>query len=160
MTVKCHVMVLSFFLKANLVVLKLEVKQLVFFKKTLFMRGSRKFCQRGPTLTFFLFDEGRKDPNTNISCPSTAWARRTPFKWRFAGGPMMAQHWMLDWWLCDFKGIRTSIPKEPHIFVIFQGCPDPCLPFWIHTRSLKCVLEWYFVPPTVTYFLVFLSMWL
>ena len=37
------------------------------------MRGSRKFCQRGPTLTsfFFKFDEGRKDPNTTISGPST-----------------------------------------------------------------------------------------
>ena len=27
---------------------------------------------------------------------------------------------MLDWKLCDFKGIRTSIVKEPYIF-IFQG---------------------------------------
>ena len=45
------------------------------------MRGSRKFCQRGPTLTFyfcflffffFFFDEGRKDSNTTISGPSTA----------------------------------------------------------------------------------------
>ena len=24
-------------------------------------------------------------------------ASETPFKWRFAGVPMMAQHWMLAW---------------------------------------------------------------
>ena len=32
---------------------------------------------------------------------------------------------MLAWYLCDFQGIRTSIAKEPYIFVIFQGGPDP-----------------------------------
>ena len=37
-----------------------------------FMRGSRKSCQGGPTLTtFFLVDEGREDPSTNISGPSS-----------------------------------------------------------------------------------------
>ena len=39
----------------------------------------------------------------------------------FAGGPMAAQHWMLDWYLCYLKGIRANIAKEPYIFVIFQG---------------------------------------
>ena len=34
---------------------------------------------------FFLVD-GRMDPNTTKS--------KTPFKWRFACGPMMLQHWM------------------------------------------------------------------
>ena len=28
----------------------------------------------------------------------------TPFKWYFTGVPMMAQHRMLDWELCDFSG--------------------------------------------------------
>ena len=58
------------------------------------MRGSRKFCLRGPTLTgfFFLVDKGRKDPNTTISGPSTRPASETPFKWRFTGRLMMAQH--------------------------------------------------------------------
>ena len=28
------------------------------------MRGSRKLCQRGPTLTIFFFDEGREDQKT------------------------------------------------------------------------------------------------
>ena len=44
------------------------------------MRGSRKFCQRGPTLTgFFLFvflvDKGRENPNPTISVPSSARSR-------------------------------------------------------------------------------------
>ena len=55
------------------------------------MRESRKFClSGGPTQSkdfsfflFFLVDEGREDPNTTKS---------GPFEWRFAGGPMMAQH--------------------------------------------------------------------
>ena len=37
---------------------------------------------------------------------------------RFAGGPMMAQHWIGS---CDFQGIWTSFAKEPYIFVIFLG---------------------------------------
>ena len=38
------------------------------------MLGSKKFCQRGSNFDnfFFLVDEGRKDPNTNISRPSSA----------------------------------------------------------------------------------------
>ena len=46
------------------------------------MRGSRKFCQRGPTfdnvyfiyllLFRFYFDEGMNDPNTTISESSSA----------------------------------------------------------------------------------------
>ena len=63
------------------------------------MRGSKKFFRGVPNLITFFFlllhGEGRKDPNTTISGPSTA-RQRQPFKWRFAGGPMVAQHWMLD----------------------------------------------------------------
>ena len=33
------------------------------------MRGSRKFCQGGPT---FIFDEGKEDPNSTESGPSSA----------------------------------------------------------------------------------------
>ena len=54
------------------------------------MHGSKRFCQRGPNLTFFLnflffsIDEGIEDQNTTINGPS--WARQqTPFKRRFAG---------------------------------------------------------------------------
>ena len=78
------------------------------------MRGSRKICQRGPTLTFlffflffflgggglllvffwgcgFLVDQRREDPNTTISDPSSVIFRgsgpvllRSPI---FSGGP-------------------------------------------------------------------------
>ena len=62
----------------------------------------------------------------------------TPFKWRFTGGPMMAQHWMLNWKLCDFKGLRTSIAKDTFIFVTFQGgggSGPPVLPLDPHMIS-------------------------
>ena len=48
------------------------------------MRGSRKICQRGSNfenvyfcfvLFSFLVDEGREDPNTTISGPSSARQR-------------------------------------------------------------------------------------
>ena len=58
------------------------------------MRGSRKFCQREPNIFFFFFfsDNGKEDPNNTKSGPSSARKRNAIFKWRFAGGPMMAQH--------------------------------------------------------------------
>ena len=71
------------------------------------MRGPRKlFVRGGPILTkiFFFFlggggggiyyilvDEGRKDPNTTISRPTSA-RQWNAIKWRFAGVPMMSQH--------------------------------------------------------------------
>ena len=71
---------------------------------------------------FFLFlvDKGREDPNTTISGP-TSDGSETPFKWRFAGVPMMVHYWMLAWQLCDFQGMQTSIAMKPYIFVIFKG---------------------------------------
>ena len=57
------------------------------------MGGSRKFSQRGSKFdnVFFLVDEGIEGPNITINGPSTA-ASEMPFKWHFAGGPMMTQH--------------------------------------------------------------------
>ena len=58
------------------------------------MCGSRKFYQRGSNFDkfyFFKFDEGRKDPNT-FSAGHQRPASETPFKWRFAGGSMIAHH--------------------------------------------------------------------
>ena len=55
------------------------------------MRGSRKFRRRGSNFDFFLVDEGREDPSTSISGPSSAY-KQNAIKWRFAGMPMMAQH--------------------------------------------------------------------
>ena len=58
------------------------------------MRGSRKFCKRGSNFDsyfVFLVDKRRDGLNTTIS--GDRWpTRKTPFKWRFAGVPMMAQH--------------------------------------------------------------------
>ena len=39
------------------------------------MRGSRKFCQRGSNFDVFLVDDGRDDPNTTKSGPSSARQR-------------------------------------------------------------------------------------
>ena len=85
------------------------------------MHGSRKICQRGPTLTLFflLVDKGREDPSTTISGSSSAH-QRNAIKWRFSGVPMIAQN---EWRLgrCDSHGIRTCIARKRYIFVIFQG---------------------------------------
>ena len=57
-----------------------------------YMRGSRKCCQRGSNFFFFfLVDEGREYPNTTNSGHNRP-ASETQSKWRFASGPMMAQH--------------------------------------------------------------------
>ena len=50
------------------------------------------FVRGGITLaTFCLVDEGREDPK-NTKYGHHLPASETPFKWRFAGRPMMAQH--------------------------------------------------------------------
>ena len=90
-----------------------------------YMRGSRKFCQCGLTMTTFtLVDEGREDPNITKRGPSSA-CQRTAIE--------MAFHWRADDGCFGsfeiFQGIRTSIAKKPYIFVIFQeGGPDPLPP--------------------------------
>ena len=52
-------------------------------------------------------------------------ASESPFKWRFAGVPMVTQNLMLAWKLCDFSGDPDEYCNEIYIFVIFQGAPDP-----------------------------------
>ena len=76
--------------------------------RTPHMRGSRKFCQTVSNFFIRLMRGGR------IQIPLLAGHQR----------PMVAQHWLLDWQLCDFKGIRTSI---------FQGGGEsgPPAPLWI-----------------------------
>ena len=57
------------------------------------MRGSRKFCQRGSNCEKVFFKMGERiQKNTTISEPSSTHQQKTPFNWRFAGGPMMAKH--------------------------------------------------------------------
>ena len=62
---------------------------LIFTFMSSFMRGSRKVFQRQ---RFVLVDEEKEDPNTTKNWPWSAL-----FKWRFASGPIMAQHLMLAW---------------------------------------------------------------
>ena len=54
------------------------------------MRGSRKFCQMGSNFdNFLLVDEGREDPNTTISGPSSASQRNAiymAFGWQADDG--------------------------------------------------------------------------
>ena len=56
------------------------------------MRGSRKFCQRGSNYDFFLSLTGGGRINVSLLASHHRPASETPFKWRFAGVPMMAQH--------------------------------------------------------------------
>ena len=56
------------------------------------MRGSRKICQRGSLTTFyFVVGEGREDPNTTISGPTSARQRNAimAFRWRADDGPTL-----------------------------------------------------------------------
>ena len=61
------------------------------------MRGSRKFCQRGSKLDnvffllLFLSDEGKRI-QIQLQMGHHQPASETPFKWRIADGPMIAQH--------------------------------------------------------------------
>ena len=59
-----------------------------------YMRGFRKFCQRlrggQPFFLFFLIRGKRIQ--IALKAGHHRLASETPFKWRFAGGPMMAQH--------------------------------------------------------------------
>ena len=73
-----------------------------------YMRGSRKFCQRGSNSIFnfdvfrgFFFVFLEEEKNITIireknQIPLSAGhhrpASKTPFKWRFAGVPVMAKH--------------------------------------------------------------------
>ena len=63
-------------------------------KSYLLMRGSRKFCQRGPRLRVFLVDERIQIPQYEGQHRP---ASESPFKWRFACLPLVAQHLMLAW---------------------------------------------------------------
>ena len=91
----------------NIPVIKRKRSNVIFHKFTWasFSSNSRLFSQQitcadpesfvrgGPTLIkFFLVYEGRDDPADHHRPAS-----EMPFKWRFAGVPMMAQHWILAW---------------------------------------------------------------
>ena len=87
---------------------------------------------------FFLVDEGREDQNTIIRGYHRP-ASETPFKWRFAGMPMMAQ---LSSFMI-FQGIPTSIAiRNPIFFCFFSGGdPDPLAPLPLDPR-MSWLLIW------------------
>ena len=63
-------------------------------------------------------------------------ASETPFKWRFACVPLVAQHCWLGS-LVLFQEIRTTIAMKPYIPVILQGgSGPPPPPLWIRTCFL------------------------
>ena len=66
---------------------------------------------------------GREDPNTTTSGVIIGPLAKRHFKLRFAGGPMMARHVMLAWYMCSFEifyGIWTSNAKKLY-FCDFPG---------------------------------------
>ena len=92
---------------------------------------------------FFFFDEGRKDSITTFSGPSTA-RQGTPFKWRFAGGPMVAQHWILACKLMLRNPIflwlgrdPLSPPLDPHMFMYLSICINPFIRNCVWKVKLK-----------------------
>ena len=89
----------------------------------LYMRGSRKFCQRGSNFDsdFFKFEDERKDPNSTFRGPSL-FHQQNAIYMTF----LLACQWWpnIECWLCSFvifQGIETSIAKKPCSSVIFQG---------------------------------------
>ena len=102
----------------------------IFPKKSGACADPESFVREGPTLTtfFFYLDEGRKDPDTTISGPSTAHQRnaiKMAFRWRADDGPKLNAGLVA----AIFQGIRTCIIRKP--FVIFQGGgggPNPLSP--------------------------------
>ena len=119
------------------------------------MRGSRKFCQRGPNLItffffFFFFGDGIEDPNTALNGPSSARQRNAIFI-----GPPAKRHGVSlagRWWqnikcwlgrFVIFQEIRTSITRKPYNFVIFQRGSGPPVPpsgsAHVHVAEQACL---------------------
>ena len=82
------------------------------------MRRSREFCQWCP---FFIFLIRGKRIKIALKVGHHRPASETPFKRRFAGGPMIAQHCMLAWQLRDFSGDPNQYCYETLYFLNFQG---------------------------------------
>ena len=58
---------------------------------------TESFANGGPTLTFFCVRGGRIQMALKAGHHRPASETPFKFKWRFAGGPMMAQHKKLAW---------------------------------------------------------------
>ena len=89
-----------------------------------------RLARGGPTLTtvFFLFVRGERIQIALIAAHHRL-ASETPFKWRFAGGRMMAKHcsFAIFYIFVIFQG-RESIPLPPppsgsaHMYPVFLQC--------------------------------------
>ena len=95
------------------------------------MRGSRKFCQRGPILTTFFFSlswwvEGGSKLHYKRAFISP------PAKRHLNGVSLMCRWWPnIECWLGSFvifQGIRTGIAKKPYISWFFRGGGPDLLP--------------------------------
>ena len=62
-------------------------------------------------------DEGREDPNTTISGPSTARQRNAD------NGPPKIECWLGSFVI--FQGIQTRIAKKPYCFFVWPPAPPP-----------------------------------
>ena len=93
------------------------------------MPGSSKFCQRGSNFdNNFLVDDGREDPSTTLSGPSSA-RQRNAIKWRFAGVPMIGPIFNAGFVAALFQGMRTFIARKPLYICDFSGRgPEPLSP--------------------------------
>ena len=101
------------------------------------MRGSRKFCHRGPNLITFMYyfswwgDRGSKY--------RYKWTIIGPPAKRHLNGVSLADRWLpnIKCWLGSFviiQGIRTSIARKPYIFCDFSRETGPHAPPPLWTR--------------------------
>ena len=74
----------------------------------------------GKSFDFFIADCGHDDPSKHIQAGYYWPASETPFKWRFAGGPIVARNCMLVE-LCCRKGvtIRSILTQIYVLLVLF-----------------------------------------
>ena len=102
----------------------------------LFMRGSRKLCQRGSNFGkgfffFFFFLEGRDDPSKyHKERASIGPPAKRHFKWHFTGVRIIAQN------NADYVALSGPVLQRNPIFLWFSrgGGPDPQYPPPPHTH--------------------------
>ena len=98
-----------------------------------YMRGSRKFCQRGSKFDKVFFswwgEKGSKYHFKRVIIDP-------PAKCHLNGVSLACRWWHnIECWLGGsviFQGIRTSIAKKTYILLFFRGIRTPCpIPLWI-----------------------------
>ena len=69
------------------------------------------------TRTMALDNEGEREYQLPLKVSHHLSAIETPFIWRFAGVPMMAQHWVLALYLCAFFRRSGPVLRRNPIFL-------------------------------------------